>query len=146
MDLLERARALAACPLFADLAPAVVIRLAERARPSALEAGERRTTDETVWIVAEGALAVVARGAAALDASASTMRREGSVAAEGQVVGLIRVVAPATPVVEAVAERPSVVLALALDDVRDVLEEDPAAVTALASALARQLLAPGDAT
>src|SRR6187549_285485 len=124
MDLLERARALAACPLFADLAPAVVIRLAERARPSELEAGERRTTDNNVWVVASGSLAIVARGEAALDASVSSMKRKGSIATPGNAVGLIRVIAPATPVVDAIADRPSVVLSLAADDVRDVLEED----------------------
>ena len=140
MDLLERARALAACALFADLAPAVVIRLAERARASELEAGERRNTDDTVWVVADGALAVVARGEAAIDSTASSMKRRGGLAKPGHVVGLIRVVAPATPVVEAVADRPTTVLALALDDIRDVLEEDPAALAALAGALARLLL------
>ena len=144
MDLLERARALAACPLFADLAPAVVIRLAERARPSELEAGERRTTDDNVWVVASGSLAIVARGEAALDASVSSMKRKGSVATAGNAVGLIRVIAPATPVVDAVADRPSVVLSLAADDVRDVLEEDPLALAALANALAKQLLDRGD--
>jgi CRP-like cAMP-binding protein len=144
MDLLERARALAACPLFADLAPAVVIRLAERARPSELEAGERRTTDDNVWVVAAGALAIVARGEAAFDASVSSMRRKGSVATPGHAVGLIRVIVPATPVVDAVAERPSTVLALGLDDVRDELEEDPIALAALANALARLLLEGSD--
>src|SRR4029077_10202557 len=54
MDLLERAATLAACPLFEKLAPAVVIRLAERARASELLPGERRTTEDTVWIVARG--------------------------------------------------------------------------------------------
>jgi CRP-like cAMP-binding protein len=144
MDLLERARALAACALFAELAPAVVIRLAERARATELAAGERRSTDETVWVVADGALAVIARGAAAasIDSTASSMRRRGGTASAGHVVGLVRVIAPTTPVVEAVAERPSTVLALALDDVRDVLEEDPGALTALAGALARVLMAP----
>ena len=144
MDLLERARALAACPLFADLAPAVVIRLAERARPSELEAGERRTTDDNVWVVASGSLAIVARGEAALDASVSSMKRKGSIAVPGNAVGLIRVIAPATPVVDAIADRPSVVLSLAADDVRDVLEEDPLALAALANALAKQLLGRGD--
>lgn len=139
MDLLERARALAACPLFAELAPAVVIRLAERARVAELAAGERRTTDDTVWVVADGALVVVARGAAALDASASSMKRKGGLAEAGHVVGLVRVVAPTTPVVEAIAERPSTVLALGLDDLRDVLEEDPSALAALAGALANVL-------
>ncbi|MBS1121235.1 MAG: hypothetical protein H6Q90_3463 [Deltaproteobacteria bacterium] len=140
MDLLERARALAACALFAELAPAVLIRLAERAHASELEAGERRTTDDTVWVVATGSLAVVARGEAALDSTASSMKRHGGSAAPGSVVGLIRVVAPGTPVVDAIADRPTTVLALALDDMRDVLEEDPAALSALAGALARLLL------
>ena len=140
MDLLERARALAACELFAELAPAVVIRLAERATPSTLVAGERRTTDDTVWIVAAGSLAVVARGQGAVDASVSAMRRHGGTATPGHVVGLVRVIAPGTPVVEAIADRPSTVLALAVDDIRDVLEEDPAALAALAAALARMLL------
>lgn len=140
MDLLERARALAACPLFAELAPAAVIRLAERARPSALEPGERRTTDDAVWVVAEGSLAIVARGSAALDASVSSMKRKGSVATAGHVVGLVRVVAPGTPVVDAVADRATTVLSIDLDDMRDVLEEDPAALTAIAAALVRALL------
>ena len=144
MDLLERARALAACPLFADLAPAVVIRLAERARPSDLEAGERRTTDDNVWVVAAGSLAIVARGQAALDASVSSMKRKGSIATPGHAVGLIRVIAPATPVVDAVADRATTVLSIGLDDVRDVLEEDPSALTALADALARLLLDRSD--
>jgi len=143
LNLLERARALAACPLFAELAPAVVIRLAERAHPSELAAGERRTTDEAVWVVAEGSLAIVARGAAAIDASVSSMKRHGSTATPGSVVGLVRVVAPGTPVVEAVADRPSTVLSIDLDDARDVLEEDPAALAALAGALARLLLERG---
>ncbi|MDQ3295814.1 MAG: hypothetical protein M3619_04470 [Myxococcota bacterium] len=142
MDLLERARALARCPLFAELAPAVVIRLAERARPSSLEAGERRTTDDHVWIVADGGLAIVARGEAAFDVSVSSMKRHGTVATAGHIVGLIRVVAPATPVVEAIADRATTVLAIGLDDMRDVLEEDPVALAALADALARQLLDP----
>ena len=145
MDLLERARALAACPLFADLAPAVLIRLAERARPSDLEAGERRTTDDNVWVVASGSLAIVARGEAALDASVSSMKRKGSVATPGHVVGLIRVIAPNTPIVDAIADRPSVVLSLGIDDMRDVLEEDAIALAAVADALARKLLDRSDA-
>src|SRR5258705_4046394 len=140
MDLLERARALAACPLFADLAAAVVVRLAERARPSDLAAGERRTTDDTVWVIADGGMAVVARGQTALDATASSMKRRGGTASAGHVVGLVRVVAPSTPVVEAIADQPTRVLALAVDDVRDVLEEDPPALASLAAALARPLV------
>lgn len=140
MDLLERARALAACPLFAELAPAVVIRLAERARPSELLPGERRTTDDAVWIVAEGSLAIIARGGGAAEISASSIQRRGAVATPGQAVGLVRVIAPGTPAIDAVATGPTTVLSIGHDDVRDVLEEDPAALAALAAALARTLL------
>ncbi|MBA2540997.1 MAG: hypothetical protein H0V17_15260 [Deltaproteobacteria bacterium] len=140
MDLLERARALAACALFADLAPAVVIRLAERARFIELAAGERRSTDDSVLVVASGGMAAVARGETAIDATVSTMKRHGGTVTAGHVVGLIRVIAPATPVVELIADRPSTALAIAFDDVRDVLEEDPGALSALAAALARSLL------
>jgi CRP-like cAMP-binding protein len=140
MDLLERARALAACPLFADLAPAVVIRLAERARSTALEAGERRTTDENVWVVVDGSLVISSRAAVAVDASTSTRKKHGGTATAGHVLGLVRVVAPQTPALEAIAERASTVVGVSLDDMRDVLEEDPIALTALSDALARLLL------
>ena len=140
MDLLERARALAACPLFAALAPAVVIRLAERARPAELLPGERRTTEDAVWIVADGALAVIARGEGAALASATSVKRLGASAGAGRAIGLVRVIAPGTPAVDAIAERPTTVLSIALDDLRDVLEEDPAALAAIAGALAQALL------
>ena len=141
MDLLQRARTLAACPLFADLAPAVVIRLAERARARDLEPGERVTTEDgVVWVVATGSLVVASRGAVPSGATTSNVRRHGGRAEAGSALGLVRVIAPATPPVEAVAERPTSVLALGVDDVRDVLEEDPAALAALAGALASVLL------
>ena len=120
MDLLARAAALAACPLFEDLAPPVMIRLAERARASTLARGERRSTEDTVWVVVSGRLGP---------------------ARAGNVLGMIRVVRPATPIVEVVAEEDCVVVGLAVDDVRDVLEEDPVAVAALADRLAALLLA-----
>jgi CRP-like cAMP-binding protein len=123
MDLLERAAALAACPLLGELAPAVLIRLAERARASELAAGERRTTEDTVWIVARGRV------------------RAGDATAEaGQAIGVIRVVRPQAAVVELIAEEACAVVALAADDVRDVLEEDPTASAALADRLAALLL------
>jgi hypothetical protein len=50
------------------------------------------------------------------------------------------VIAPGTLPVEAIAERATSLLALGVDDVRDVLEEDPAALAALAGALASVLL------
>jgi CRP-like cAMP-binding protein len=138
MDLLARAAALAACPLFEDLAPAVLIRLAERARASSLERGERRTTEETVWVVAQGRLAVGVREQA--EATASLVRKRGAGASPGSVLGMIRVVRAQTPVIEIVAEEPSELVELAVDDARDVLEEDPAALTSLVNRLA-QLLA-----
>jgi hypothetical protein len=140
MDLLERALALAACPLFADLAPAVVIRLAERAEPTLLAAGERRTTADSVWIVVDGSLVIAASGSVTSDATASVVRRTGGTARPGNVLGLVRVVAAQTPTVEAIAERATSVIGLSLDDMRDVLEEDPIALAALASALSRLLL------
>jgi len=140
MDLLERARALAACPLFADLAPAVVIRLAERARSEALEPGERRSTDDSVWVVVDGSLVISSRAAVAADASTSTHRKHGGTARAGHVLGLVRVVAPQTPALEAIAERASTVVGVSFDDMRDVLEEDPIALAAVSDALARLLL------
>ena len=119
MDLLERAHALAACPLFGALAPAVLVRLAERARAETIEAGDRRTTDDTVWIVAAGAVA----GAGA-----------------GTVFGVIRIVRPVTRAMELVADTASTLIALAADDVRDILEEDPSALAALADRLASELM------
>lgn len=138
MDLLARARALAACPLFDSLAPAVVVRLAERARVVELERGERRTTDDDVWVVASGSLAIAVREASS--PTASVVRKRGGGAAAGTALGVIRIVRRETPAIEAVAEEPSVLVGLAADDVRDVLEEDPGALAALADRLAAQLL------
>ncbi|MDB4957768.1 MAG: hypothetical protein JWO36_5337 [Myxococcales bacterium] len=146
MDLLERARALAACPLFENLAPAVLIRLAERARATELVRGDRRTTEDSVWVVARGVLAVVIRAAGAEHtpgadvATTSIVIKRGAPAIAGNAVGIVRVVRPATPIVEVIAEQPSVLVGLTVHDVRDVLEEDPAALTALADRLAGLLL------
>ena len=118
----------------------MVIRLAERARSEALEPGERRSTDDSVWVVVDGSLVISSRAAVAADASTSTHRKHGGTATRGHVLGLVRVIAPQTPPVEAIAERPTRVLGLAVDDMRDVLEEDPFALAALADALARLLL------
>jgi CRP-like cAMP-binding protein len=137
MDLLARAAALAACPLFEDLAPAVLIRLAERAHAAALVRGERRTTEDTVWVVASGRLAVAVREG---ELTSSMLRKRGAPAVAGNVLGMIRVVRAATPIVEVVAEQDCELVGLAIDDVHDVLEEDPAAVTALADRLAALLL------
>jgi len=125
MDLLERARCLTACSLFGSLAPAVVIRLAERARADELERGERRSTADAVWIVATGSLSV-GDGDHAISA--------------GHAAGVIRVVRPETPAIDVVAREPSALVGLAVDDVRDILEEDPAALAAIADRLAALLL------
>jgi CRP-like cAMP-binding protein len=68
------------------------------------------------------------------------VRRSGASAEPGSVLGMIRVVRADTTRVELVAEVASELVALAVDDVRDVLEEDPAALAALADALAALLL------
>lgn len=140
MDLLDRARTLAACPLFEALAPAVVVRLAERGRVREVAPGETCSSEEHVWIVASGALAVTAHGAVDALASIGTRRARGTAAEAGGALGMIRVVSPATPPVSAYATEPTVLVGLTLDDVRDVLEEDPTALAALAEAVAALLL------
>jgi CRP-like cAMP-binding protein len=140
LDLLERARALAGCTLFDALAPATVLRLAERATVRELAGGDRVTTEATVWIVAEGSLAIATSGTVAEVATISTRRRAGGSATRGGVLGAIRVVAPMTRPVVAVAAEPTTLVAVELDDMRDVLEEDPVALAALADAVARALL------
>jgi CRP-like cAMP-binding protein len=100
----------------------VLIRLAERGRATSLERGERRTTEDTVWVLARGRLAIAG-------------------AAPGSVLGMIRVVRADTPPIELLAEEASELIALTVDDLRDVLEEDPAALAALADRLAALLLA-----
>src|SRR5580698_757259 len=119
MDLLERARCLMACPLFESLAPAVLIRLAERAHADELARGARRKAADTVWVIARGEVSVGTERASA-----------------GHAIGVIRIVRPGAPAAELVATEPSVVVGLAADDVRDVLEEDPAALAAIADRIA----------
>jgi hypothetical protein len=140
MDVLERARALAACPLFEGLAPAVVIRLAERASAIELARGERRTSEDMVWVVAAGQFAVAVYAPSGDIATASLVRARGASAAAGQAVGMVRVIRRATPAVEIVALEPSVLVGLAAEDVRDVLDEDASALGALADRLAASLL------
>ena len=139
MDLLARARVLASCRLFGALAPPVVIRLAERAHGREVAIGDRAAGD---------AVCVIASG---------RFRVGDEIATAGQVLGMVRVVARARPATAttatnspasvpprvatpAIAVEPSTLVELAVDDVRDVLEEDPAALAALADALAALLL------
>ena len=58
----------------------------------------------------------------------------------GHAIGVIRIVRPETAAVELVADEASVLVGLAIDDVRDILEEDPAALVAIADRLAALLL------
>jgi hypothetical protein len=104
--------------------------------------GERRTTEESVWVVADGSLAVVVHEAG-VELSASAIRKRGAPAVPGDALGMVRVVRAATPIVELIADEPSTLVGLRIDDVRDVLEEDPAALTALAERLAKLLLDEG---
>src|SRR5262249_2901689 len=112
----------------------------ERARTSELGRGERRTTDDTVWVVATGSLAVVVRGPSTTDITASIARKRGAPAVAGNALGMIRVVRPQTPVVDLIAETASVVVGIAFDDIRDILEEDANALTALADRLTGLLM------
>ena len=73
-----------------------------------------------------------------MDATASIVRKRGAGAGPGHARGVIRVVRPVTPAIEVVAERASVVIGLAADDVRDVLEEDPTALAAIAGSDSRR--------
>ncbi|HEY1818227.1 MAG TPA: hypothetical protein VGG74_38060 [Kofleriaceae bacterium] len=123
MDLLERARCLLACPLFEGLAPAVLIRLAERAHADELARGAHRSTADAVWVVARGEVAVGTDRATA-----------------GHAIGVIRIVRSDAPVAELVATEPTVVVGLTADDMRDILEEDPAALAAIADRIAALLL------
>jgi CRP-like cAMP-binding protein len=122
VDLLERARTLAASPLLASLAPPVLVRLAARARAVDLDEGETCATGDAVWVVAHGRLTL-----------------GGAIATAGAVLGLIGVVASRAPAT-ATALAPSRLLRLPADEVRDLLEEDPQAMAALADALATLLL------
>lgn len=130
---------LAACPLFERLAPAVLVQLAERSYTTELSSGETRTTETTVWVVARGALSVVER-----DTASSVAPRRDVRASAGRAIGMVRVVRPTTPIVEVVAEQPTTLVGVGIDDVRDVLEEDTNALAALAGRLAD--LSIGDET
>ncbi|MCL4225488.1 MAG: hypothetical protein KJZ91_13585 [Myxococcales bacterium] len=131
MELLERARALAATAVLGDVAAPTLIALAERATVVELAPGAelatRRPDGAVVLVVARGALddgravrgpGALVGGDAALDpaaAAAVTVR-----AAAGD-------------------DAPTTVLELGQDDFLDVLAEHPAAARALARELARAL-------
>jgi CRP-like cAMP-binding protein len=128
VDLLERARILAASPLLAGLPASVLVRLAANARVHTLAAGAPCPTGDAVWIVADGEVEL-----------------DGAIASAGAAIGLVGLcaglVAERAPAIGH-ARGAATVLALAADEVRDLLEEDPRATAALADALATALLVP----
>ena len=126
MDVLARARALAAADVLGAIAAPALVALAERARPRELAAGERASTaqgaDRVALVVAEGELD---------DGRA----RHGP----GAVLGLTGVLAATAAPVVATAVGAARVLELDGDDVVDLLAEYPDAARALARKLATAL-------
>lgn len=126
MDLLERARALAATVVLGDVAAPTLIALAERAAVVELDPGVAVTTRRPDGVV----VVVVARGA--LDV-------EGVRAGPGELLGAAGALDAAAPAVTATAAEAAVVLELGQDDFVDVLAEHPVAARALARSLAQTL-------
>jgi len=126
MDLLERARALAATAVLGDVAAPTLIALAERAAVLELDAGATVTTRRPDGVV----VVVVARGALEVD---------GERAGPGELLGAAGALDAAAPAVTAKAVEAATVLELGQDDFVDVLAEHPAAARALARALASAL-------
>lgn len=126
MDLLERARALAATTVLGDVAAPTLIALAERAAVIELDPGASVSTRRPDGVV----VIVVARGALEID---------GERAVAGEVVGAAGALDGAAEGVTARALEASVVLEVGQDDFVDVLAEHPVAARALARALAKRL-------
>ncbi len=126
MDLLERARALAATDVLGEVAAPTLIALAERAAVVELEGGGAVTTRRPDGVV----VIVVVHGA--LEAGG---RRAGA----GELLGAAGALHADAPAVTATAIEPAVVLEVTQDDFVDVLAEHPAAARALARAMARAL-------
>ncbi|HUQ02015.1 MAG TPA: hypothetical protein VM261_05930 [Kofleriaceae bacterium] len=128
MDLLERARALAATTVLGDVAAPTLIALAERAVVLELEAGASVTTRRPDGVV----VVVVARGA--LEVGGAGVR-----ASAGELIGAAAALDAAAPGVTAKAAEAAVVLEVGQDDFVDVLAEHPVAARALARELAQTL-------
>jgi CRP-like cAMP-binding protein len=126
MDLLERARALAATAVLSDVAAPTLIALAERAAVLELDAGTSVTTRRPDGVV----VVVVARGVLEI----------GDVrAGAGELLGAASALDAEAPAVTARAAEAAVVLELGQDDFIDVLAEHPVAARALARELAATL-------
>ncbi len=130
MDVLARARALAAADVLGAVAAPALVVLAERARPRTLAAGATASTvqggDRVALVIAEGEV----------DAG-------GVAHGPGAVLGLRGVLAASAPTVVVTARTASRVLELDGDDVVDVLAEHPEAARALARSLAAALRGAG---
>jgi CRP-like cAMP-binding protein len=126
MDLLERARALAATAVLGDVAAPTLIALAERAAVLELD------TDATVTTRRPDGVVVVLVASGALEVG-------GERATAGKLLGAAGALDAAAPAVTASAVEPSVVLELGQDDFLDVLAEHPVAARALARELAQTL-------
>ncbi len=122
MDVLDRARALAATDVLGALAAPALVALAERTRLVELDAGTAVTTRRD----GGGVVLIVAAG-------------EFGGHPPGALLGATGALDAAAPAITVTATGPAIVLELAHDDFIDVLAEQPAAAQALARALARAL-------
>lgn len=126
MDVLERARALAATAVLGEVAAPTLIALAERATVRDVDAGAELTTRRSDGVV----VMVVARGA--LDVGGDSL-------GPGTLLGAAAALDAQAPAPTARATVASTVLELGQDDFVDVLAEHPAAARSLARLLARSL-------
>ena len=126
MDVLARARALAAADVLGAIAAPALVVLAERARPLTLApdqtAATMRDGDRVALVVADG---VVDDG---------TVQH-----GPGAVLGLAGVLAAGAPTTTVTARAATVLLELDGDDVVDLLAEHPEAARALAKIFAAAL-------
>jgi CRP-like cAMP-binding protein len=132
MDLLERARALAATSVLGDVAAPTLIALAERAAVLELEPGASVSTRRPDGVV----VVVIARGVLQVAGAA-----DGTGAGPGELLGAAAALDPTAAGVTATAAEAAVVLEVGQDDFVDVLAEHPVAARALARALAQTLRA-----
>lgn len=126
MDVLARARALAAADVLGAVAAPALIVLAEHARPRELAAGGQASTaqggDRVALVVVDGEL------------------DDGQVRhGPGRVLGLTGVLAAGAPPVTVTAVASARLLELDGDDVIDLLAEHPEAARAMARSLATTL-------
>ncbi len=126
MDVLERARALAATVVLGEVAAPTLIALAERAAVLELEPGAAVTTRRPDG----GVVIVVASG---------QLDGDGASYGPGALLGAAGALDAMAPAVTAVVRDATTLLELGQDDFLDVLAEHPVAARALARALAHAL-------